>query len=290
MKFALLILGFSISSYASDIDYSKCSIVMDKMGEISGNFITFDESGKVKVGRTGTSMRMEGSNAIYSAYELEIETKTVKNVQIKTPKKVTDKEELIITYDNIEDGKDNEIIKSISYTLKDKNHRSGGAYKVDFKITNNTCVPEIKKIDLLSGNGKIVRFFANKLFGKLTHAVVGAKDIYKCRALHEELKLVEDLKTCSDAASRLKKLNDITSSVVLKSDKDIEKSIKNSDIKEFQKKLTNAFSAIVVAQTALDVCNEFGYKDILDDDEYWKKIKTAEVDNTTQIENKSVAK
>lgn len=278
MKVAFFILGLTFSSYASSMDYSQCAKVVSKLGHTySDSFISMSPTtGEVQIHRGQGSMKTEGNKVIYSAFEFESKVKESNGVKVITPKKITDKEELVLTYEKIEKGSTPEKLKSITYSFKEAGVRQAGSFQVDLNEKNGVCVPEVKNLDVFSGFGKVARFFTNKVFGKITKAVVGAKDIYKCRALHEELKAMNDVKDCMAKAPQLKRLKELTIDISLNDPKYVD-SVKKEDIKEYEEKIKTAFDAYSIAETALKMCEFSGYEEVIGNDAYWAKVKTPEI-------------
>lgn len=285
MKLTLFMLSLSFSTYAFSMDYSGCAKVITGLGyNYSESFFSMDDkTGEIKVNRGKGSMKTEGNNVIYSAFELENKVKESNGVRVITPKRMIDKEELILTYEKIGTDGTPQNLKSISYNLKDSHMRRGGSFQLDLNEKNGVCIPETKKVDLFSGYGKVARFFTNRVFGKITNLTVGAKDIYKCRALHEELKKMDDVKDCMTKAGKLKKLNELTVDLLM-NDPKITQKIKDSDIKEYEKKIETAFEAYSSAQSLIGLCDFSGYEDVVGDDAYWLKVNAV-----TQVDEKESA-
>lgn len=291
MKLAIFILGLGLSTYAEAVDYSKCAKVISNLEQFNNYLISMDKkTGEVEVRKGKSSMKVEGNDVIYTDFHVESTSKNMNGVMVVTPKKLTDKEELILTYEKIEKGQAPEKLKSMTYTFKEGNVKQGGSFKIEFHEKNGMCVPEVKHLDIFSGFGKVARFFTNTLFGKITKATVGAKDIYKCRELQEELKAVESMKECMSSAPKLKKLHELTVGVALGDDKKANAKAREADIKEYEKKLNSAFQSYSVAQSALELCSFAGYKDVLEDDEYWAKVNVSMSDETGKEEATSTSR
>ncbi len=287
MKVAVFILGLTFSSYASSMDYSKCAKVVSSLAEAySDSFISMNEkTGEIEVHRGKGSMKTEGNNVIYSAYEMESKVKESNGVKVITPKKITDKEELILTYEKIEKGSTPEKLKSITYSFKDSAVKKGGSFKVELHEKNGVCVPETKSLDVFSGFGKVARFFFNKAFGKATKIVVGAKNIYQCRALHEELKAMGDLKNCLASAPKLQKLNELTMGLLLEDDKKQSAEVSEKYKKEYEEKVKTAFKAYSMAESAVALCGLSGYEGVIEDDAYWAKVNAPEIKEEVKEES-----
>lgn len=286
MKVAIFVLGLTFSSYASSMDYSHCAKVVSNLGgPFSDSFVSMDaKTGEIQVHRGKGSMKTEGNKVIYSAFEVESKVKESNGLKVITPKKITDKEELVLTYEKIEKGSAPEKLKSITYSFKESKVRQAGSFQIDFNEKNGTCVPEVKNLDLFSGFGKVTRFFTNKVFGKITKAAVGAKDIYKCRALHEELAKMGDIKDCMSKAPQLKKLKELTIDLVLNDPKYVDL-VKKEDVKEYEEKIKSAFDAYSYAQSSLDLCDIAGYDGVIEDDAYWTKIRASETKEEVKTES-----
>lgn len=288
MKVAIFVLGLTFSSYASSMDYSQCAQVVSKLGHnYSDSFVSMDaKTGEIQVHRGKGSMKTEGNKVIYSAFEIDADVKKSGDTRVVTFKKATDKEELVLTYEKIEKGSAPEKLKSITYSFKDGKVRSAGSFHVDLNEKNGVCVPEVKNLDLFSGFGKVTRFFTNKVFGKLTKIAVGAKDIYNCRALHEEFKKM-DVKDCMAKAPQLKKLKELTINLTL-NDPKYTNAVKKEDVKEYEEKIKSAFDAYSFAQSALSMCDISGYEGVIEDDAYWTKVKAAEA--TEEVKTDSISR
>lgn len=278
MKVAIFVLGLTFSSYASSMDYSQCAKVVSNLGQLyNDSFVSMNEkTGEIEVHRGKGSMRTEGNNVIYNDYKQDVKIKASNDVRVVTFKKMTDKEELILTYEKIEKGSAPEKLKSITYNFKDSSVTNGASFKVELHEKNGICVPETKSLDVFSGFGKVTRFLTTKVFTKGTKAIFGAKDIYKCRELYEELRAMDDLKNCMASAPKLQKLNQLTMGILFEDDKKANAPISEKDKKEYEEKIKTAFQAYSSAEAAVNLCGLSGYAGVYENDAYWAKVKAPE--------------
>lgn len=260
MKKVLVISMFlgALPVMADEIDYKNCAGTLGELFSQTNKFAEMDSKGDFKINKESTSMEIRGNKIVYSSNSGE-------------SKKFSDKETFEIEYENITEGKPVGKIKSVSYNmkdLKDLDNKRPGAMDISFEYKNGHCIPLVKKVDNSAGlTGGLKLLYKGALaMGDVSY---GERDLYKCKELHDYMIYMKELEVCINSGERFAKLRQLTANVEANSGKKAE--VINE--KKYKKLTVESLDALKEAYQATSACGHSGYKEILDDKEFWKKIQ-----------------
>ena len=168
--------------------------------------------------------------------------------------------------------------------LKDMENKKPGAVDISFDFKNGQCIPQVTKYDSTAGLSPGLRLMFKGMNKMSKYADDGAKDLYKCKELHDYMKEIDDLKACRDTQTKLLKLEQLVNNVDAKLGKKPDE-VSKKKIKESISAYTDVVGKAALASLS---CSQSGYNEILRDDEYWKKVNAEIVseDDTAKVQAK----
>ena len=242
------------------------------------NFAAMDDKGELKIKPGAASMKTYGNSLGFKSFIIE------KN---KKKHNVLDEETFEIEYESIVDGKPVGKIKKVSYfmnNLKDMENKKPGAVDISFDFKNGQCIPQVTKYDSAAGLSPALKLIYRGMNKMNEYADSGAKDLYKCKELHDYMKEIDNLKACRDTQTKLLKLEQLVNNVDAKLGKKPDE-VSKKKIKESIRAYTDVVGKATLASLS---CSHSGYSEILSDDEYWKKVNTVSVsvEDTAKVQAK----
>ena len=274
----LTLLLSSLPLMAEDVDYKHCASTMNEMLSSMNEFATMDDKGDFKIKPKASSMKNYGNSLGYKSFIMQ------KN---KKKYEALDEETFEVEYESLVDGKPVGKIKKVSYSmknLKDIENKKPGAVDISFDFKNGQCIPQVTKYDSAAGLNPALKLMYKGMNKMSEYADDGAKDLYKCKELHDYMKEIDDLKACRDIQTKLLKLQQLVNNVDAKLGKKPDE-VSKKKIKESISAYTDVVGKAALASLS---CSQSGYNEILSDDEYWKKVNAEIVseDDTAKVQAK----